>query len=283
MVQESRTAPKRGKGAPKKRASAAEPPGERPSPSSARGPDRLVFACLTLVIAGVVATLYGLVVMAGWANIGTGVLAFIRDYPAWLTVLGGLTAAVGGGVGFRTQRSLPAWVGVAGAVASMGLLGVAAGLGLVAAVMLGLSLAAGEERALRGQPLAAAKWPDKAHGASLLLTVGALCAGAQGVMVLLGSMEPMLLRETPLVWGAFSLVAAGAMLVGAVRTFRLMGGRTGLAAAALGFASFSFYFAGPVLALLAANWIRLAYREGEFTPERAAHVRRKPARKEAGA
>ena len=231
-------------------------------------PDKLVFAALLLMVAGAFGLLYGLLVTFE-ATLGANVPGFLRDYPAWAILAGSFVALAAGWAAFRFQWALAGWVGVVAAIASMGFLGLVPLLALIAAGMLLASRLEGEASGFK-RYVGAHEWPDKAIMSSLFLLVAGVFTAAQAVAQFSGVFPAMFLPDAPAVWATFSALAAVALVVGGIESFRLRGGRIGTVGAVLGILAAAFYFVGPILAVLALVHLRLAYREGEFTARAAA-------------
>ncbi len=226
-------------------------------------PDKVVFAGLTLVLAGLAGIAF-VAVQASTATVRELIPGIMGDVPRWLTAsLCGATVALGA-LAVRHQAAIWVMVGAITAVGSMGIYGAVPLLAIVALAFLFRAWREGEELAHDDRRVTADEWPDKAFAASALLMVAGVVTLLQGALILADRFQPLLLGRWPVAAGLWALVAGLASLWGARQSFRLVrpwGGAIGAVAALLGA---GFYVLGPALGLAALELLRRADQEDEF-------------------
>lgn len=233
-------------------------------------PDKIMFAAMLLVIAGVLGAIFATLRIAG-LTIDKGIADTLEVMgPEPGLVLSLATAALALHA-IRHQAAVWAWLAVATAILSMGMLGLVPVLAFVAAGFLVRSRVEGEETIHDERRLHASLWPDKALAASLLLFVGGAILLLQALVVF---RNDILLPEEVRGWSdavaAASLAAGAWSLYASFEVYRLRRPWTGHVAAALNVATFAFAALGPALGIATFILLRKAGGEREFEEAAAA-------------
>lgn len=233
----------------------------------ARWPDKSMFAALLLIVAGILGAAFGFLKPA--VSFGscpdascTPVPDFLRDYPWFIEAPLSLAAAALGFASLRLHRTRYAIAGAICAVASLGLMGLEAVMGAIAGVLLALGHREGEQHFRGGRRLEASQWPDKAISASLFLFVAGLMSVATAILLLTDRLNPWLMPMP--IEGGTALVAGLVALGASYESYHLRRAWLGFLACVLLVATLALYGLIPLLALVAAWFLRQAGREHEF-------------------
>lgn len=234
-------------------------------------PDKAMFAAILLVLAGAVGTLFRLALPLITVQQDNLPRFPTQDWPGYEL---GLCVAtmVAGALSLWRQAAVYAYAGAVFAVASLAVFGLVPALGVLAVAAMVKSHLEGEETRNDGIQLHSAHWPDKAMAASLFMVVVATIAVTQGLLILAGRFDPILLSSRPLA-GSIGVAVGLLGLAAAREVYHVRRPWLGWAALALGMATLGFYLIGPVLALVGMVLLGLAHREMEFdlhAPEAAA-------------
>lgn len=223
-----------------------------------------MFAALLLMVAGGLGVLFSLLLLVADTTVDDKIPAFLRDYPAWLSLLLCLVALILGSISFVKQAAVYAYVAVAAALGSLGAFGFVSILALFAVVALVMSRMEGEETRDDGVRLDPSVWPDKAIAASLFIFVVGMVAIFQGATILADRFDPVWLKSLPILAGILDIVVGLFCLVATRELFHQRRAWLGWAAAGVGFLTFGFYVIGPLLALAGMAFLGRATTEGEF-------------------
>ncbi len=226
-------------------------------------PDKVVFAGLTLLVAGA-AGLAFVGIQASTATVRELIPGMLGAVPAWLTASLCVATIVFAALAIRHQAGIWVMVGAITAIGSMGIYGVVPVLAVIAVALLVLGWREGEELAHDERRVAPDEWPDKAFMASGLLMVAGIITVAEGILVLAGRFEPLVLGQWETVAGLWGLVTGATSLLGAVACFRLRAEWLGALGGVAAIVGAGLYVIGPVLGLLALEYLRRAYKEDEF-------------------
>jgi hypothetical protein len=225
-------------------------------------PDKALFAAILLILAGAVGAAFQLARPLIEVDQDRMPSIFTDEIPYYTLALSGLVL-LSGVLSLRYQAALPAYVGAVLGVASLGVFGLVPALSVLAVAMLVKSHLEGEETRLDGHELHPSQWPDKAMASSLLLVVVGGIAATQGLLILAGDFDPLVLGNST-VAGVAGLAVGLLALVAARQVYHLRTPWLGWLAFAGGLATLGFYLLGPVLALVGMLMLGLAHREHEF-------------------
>lgn len=224
-------------------------------------PDKAMFAALLLILAGLAGLSFRLV--RPMMVVDESDLPGIGDPLATATTVLCAATLLLGVWSFLRQAAWAAYGGAAAAVASLGMYGLVPLFGLAAFVAMALSRREGEETRDDDVQVPALQWPDKAMASSLFLVVVAGVAITQGVLLLLGRYDPILLDDAT--WAGVLGLAIGALCLAAAReAYHVRRPWLAWAAFILSFATVGFYLIGPLYALAGMVLLGLAHHEGEF-------------------
>jgi hypothetical protein len=227
-------------------------------------PDKAMFSAILLILAGFVGAAFEMARPLIEVNQDKLPVLFTNDIPFY-TVSLCLIVLASGVLSLRYQAAWPAYAGAIVGIVSLGVFGLVPGLSLVAIGMMVKSHLEGEETRLDGVQLHSSQWPDKAMAASLFLVVVGAIATTQGVLLLTGHFNPILLTGQPMLAGVIGVVAGVAHFVAANRVYKLQSPWTGWVALSLGVLTMGFYLLGPIMAVVGMVLLLLAHREDEFT------------------
>ncbi len=232
-------------------------------------PDKIVFAGLTLILAGVAGVVFvGL--QATTATVRELVPGILGTIPLWLS--GSLSAATAGMGGLAIRHQAAVWV-VVGAITGVGSLAIYGAVPLLAVLALGFVVKGwreGEEMAHDDRRFEAKDWPDKAFAASALLLVAGVITLLQAALVFAGRFEPLLFGAWPAVAGTWGVACGIACCWGARECFHLSRPWAGVVGAVAALAGGGFYVIGPLLGVATLELLRRAEREDEFAAPAAA-------------
>lgn len=229
----------------------------------AHWPDKVMFAAMLLVLAGLLGALFALLRLAG-LTIGRDLSDMLYAMPPVASLLLSLLTVAVGLIGMRGQSIAPLWFAVGTGILSVGMLGLVPLLSLVATGFMVRSHLEGEEDA-RDTPLHPSMWPDKALAASLLLFAAGAVALLQALLLFRDDLRvPDSLLVAQSVLGVVSLVAGLSCLYASFEVYRLRRAWAGYVGAFLAFASAGFVLIGPVLGVASFVLLQKARSEEEF-------------------
>jgi hypothetical protein len=226
-------------------------------------PDKAMFSAILLILAGAVGTAFWLLLPFITVRQDSLPLVFTDDIPGYAVSLC-MATMVAGILSLLRQAAVFAYLGAFFAIASLAVYGLVPFLGLIAIVMMVKSHLEGEETRNDGVELEASKWPDKAMATSLFLVVVGAIAVLQGVLMLAGRFDPILLTGQRVLAGALGVAVGLLGFFAAREVYHLRRPWLGWVALALGMATMGFYLIGPVLAAVGLVLLGLAHREQEF-------------------
>lgn len=241
-------------------------------------PDKAMFSAMLLMLAGGVGAIWRLALPSISVAQDDLPVLFTQDIPGYELTLCLLTLVLGI-VCLLRQAAWAAYLGALTAIASLGMYGLVPFFGLLATAAMVKSHLEGEETHDDGFELHGSLWPDKAMAASLLMVVVAGIAVLQGILLLAGRFEPILLSSGR-VAGSIGVLVGLLGFVAAREVYRLRNPWLGWCALAFALATLGFYLIGPVLALIGMVLLGLAHREDEFiihTPQARAEAARRAA------
>lgn len=251
-----------------------------------------MFASIMLILAGVLGTLFALLIPiisfgvacpdasaapSGSAPAASGeslscsqtwIPAWMKEYPWWLQLGLGLATATLGFLMLRRHQRIFGYAGAVTAVASLGFVGFVPVLGIIAVAFLVKAGAEGEDLT-GGKPMDSSDWPDKALASSLFLLVSGVLALGWGILILTGASNPVLLSDMPWLEGSFDIAAALWCAYAAWQVYHLQRAWTGFVGIVLAALTFGLYVVAPVLAGVALVLLLMARREDEFEPTAA--------------
>jgi hypothetical protein len=226
-------------------------------------PDKAMFAAILLILAGAVGTAFRLLLPFITLRQDTLPQVFTDEIPGYEIALCIGTLAFGI-MSLWRQAAVFAYVGAALAIASLAVFGLVPFLGLLAIAAMVKSHLEGEETRNDGIQLHSSHWPDKAMAASLFMLVVGAIAITQGILMLLGKFDPIVLVGSPVIAGSIGIVVGLLGFVAAREVYNVRRPWMGWFALAAGLATMGFYLIGPVLALVGMLLLGLAHREEEF-------------------
>lgn len=229
-------------------------------------PDKRLYACTILIVAGLAGMAFDLVLWTIQPRFAKGFPQVLVDaWPSASFVLS-LFAVALAFLSLRLRRNALAFASAALGFISLGSLGVESLLSLVA---LGFLFASSRENEDHGPDLHVRLWPDKSLAAALIAYVSALTALVWAGILLAGI---VVIGSTTLslALGAIGLVAAGLQTMAARSLARQQSPRLAVVASLVSAAAFSFYVVGPMLAVAGLVLLKLADNEDEFAPAAAA-------------
>lgn len=222
-----------------------------------------MFSAILLILAGFVGAAFQLVRPFIEVNQEDLPSLFTDDIPFYTLTLC-LATITAGVLSLLRQAALFAYLGALFGIASLGVFGLVPGLALLAIAMMVKSHLEGEETRDDDVQVDASMWPDKALASSLFMVVVGSIAITQGVLMLAGNFDPIVLTGRRLLAGSIGLAVGLLCLVAARQVYHLRTPWLGWVALALGLATMGFYLIGPVMAVTGMVLLALAHREDEF-------------------
>lgn len=227
-------------------------------------PDKLLYGTIVLVVTGLVSLLYTGFAVASDVDYGGAVPRELEDFPPSATAGLSVLAMALGAAGWlwrNTNLSLP---GAAAGVLSLGLLGLASVLGVLAAVLFVLARLEGEDTHHPSLGLTRHHWPDKSLAASALLVINGLATTGWGLIIALDGVSVAM--DNPQGVG-LGLALLGAFMLGCARMLHYQKAPVaGVGAAIGGVFGLAFFIVGPLLGLGTLLLLALAQGEREFHP-----------------
>lgn len=235
-------------------------------------PDKTMYGCLLLFVAGLLGSLFALVNLVTTVSYTQRIPAVLTSVPPALSLVLSLAAM---GVGFVAWQKLRADWGVAGAVAgvaSLGLVGFTSVFSAIALAFLVDGIREGEHESEYTARLEPEHWPDKTLAASLLALMHGVVLIGWAAGIGLGEIEFTLIPGQSILTALVAGIAGVALLEAARRLYHQQDAAIGAAATLVGMVTVGLYVVGPLLGLgtLAAIW--LAWREEEFEGHRDAQA-----------
>lgn len=223
-------------------------------------PDKRLYACVLLFVAGALGVLYSGLLSLVPSRFGGNVPAFFLSYALNWTMAFSLLALLLAVIALKLRS---VWYGFAAAlcgILSFGFLGIESALSLVAGGFLVKSRMEREDASQDAPDLHVAMWPDKSLAASMLLTVGAFTSAAWSYVVL----AELLTVPYALVFGAAAAVVALVDLYAAYQLYHQKQPRLALGAFIATLAVVPFFVVGPLVAMAGLVLLRMAWSEREF-------------------
>ena len=225
-------------------------------------PDKHLYASLLIIIASVIGGLFAIVAYAVPVTLSNEIRT---NVAGWNWPFGILLPAIALPLAIASYRLRRPWIGFVAAgieIASIGALGIATLLALVAVGFLLKARAEGEHENPATRELHPHHWPDKSLGAALLFAVAGVSLLVWGGMLLSDSLYLRGIDVRP--WGAGSVLAGLLALAAAFLCYRQRSFGACVGAAVVVGLSLGFVVVGPALAVGAAVLLMQARREGEF-------------------
>lgn len=226
-------------------------------------PDKAMFAAILLVIAGALGTIFRLALPAITVQQDNLPSIFTDEIPGYELTLC-LITLVFGVLSLWRQAAVFAYLGAVTAILSLAVYGLVPFFGVLAIAAIIKSHIEGEETRNDGVQLHSSQWPDKAMAASLFILVVGSIAILQGILLLIGKFDPIVLNGMPVVAGIIGIVVGLLGFWAARDVYNLQRPWMGWFALGAGLLTMGFYLIGPLMAIIGMILLGLAHKEDEF-------------------
>lgn len=227
-------------------------------------PDKTLYGCLLLFMAGLLGSLFGLVNLVTTVAYAERLPEVLTAVPPGLSLVLSLVALVAGLAAWRAMRADWGALGALAGIASLGLVGFTSLFSAIALVFLVGGMREGEHESEYTAEMKPELWPDKTLAASLLSLMHGVVLIGWAAGIGLGEIQFALIPGPAVATAMLAGIVGLALLWAAYGLYYQRGLAIGVAATLAGLPLVGLYVIGPLLAVGTLGAIGLAWREEEF-------------------